>query len=330
MKKILKLFVAIIVCIMTSIGLCACKTESDKTLSIYMPDGAPALAMSKLMYDNNDFGYDVDYNVVASNNIANCVITNTADIAILPINAASKILKDGENYKIVATVTNGNLYIVGNQDIGSLADLKGKVIGVIGRGNVPDLNLKCLLTENKIEYEEVDDITDAIDGKVAIKYYNDASNLLPTLKKNELNFGLIPEPAVSKLLSMATNFNVEFDMQALWEGGSYPQAVMVAKTSLCDDTKLLNDILSEMKDGESWIVNNPSLAVDAVNCNLVEGVTASLQNTITAIAIANCNIRVVSTAVDGEISRMKFYLEKIRSIASSAIGNYTDNLFCEL
>lgn len=300
-----------------------CKDDGDITIQIYCPDGAPALAISKMIYDDNQFDTKVDYTVVSASNIANTILTKTADIAILPVNAASKIL--GDNYKIVATVTNGNLFVVGNKDISSLSDLSGEVIGVIGQGNVPDLNFRYLLSANLVDYETSDT---EVAGKVAIRYFADAGNLLPLLKQNHLDFGLLPEPAVSKLLSMASNFSVELDIQAIWEGGSYPQAVMVAKTSLIEDNaELIEDIINEMKYNEGWAKNNAGDAVVAINSNLEEGAVPSLQPTISGAAIENCNIKVYSTKSEEEKARIESYWEKIKTVNSSAIGNYTDNLF---
>lgn len=326
MKKLLTFCVALILCVFTGFSFAGCG-EDEININIYMPDGAPALAMAKLMYDDNDFGEDVDYNVVASSNISNYILQKKADVAILPINMASKILGDGENYKVVATVTNGNLYIVSNKDISTLADLNNEVIGVIGEGLVPDLTLKALLDDNDIDYIESET---TVENKVAFRYFSDASTLIPMLKNSAtsgLCFGLLPEPAVSKLLTMASDYNIELDIQALWDGGSYPQAVLVAKKSLCNNKTLINSILNAMRDNESWVLANSSKAVDAINDNLEEGLVASLSNTISSTAIENCNIKVVATSESGEIARMKSYLEKIRSVSSVAVGNYTDNLF---
>ena len=323
MKNFLTIIMSLMLMILGVTSIVGCKDDNREKIQIYMPDGAPALSMSKLMNDNNQFDIEVGYTVVASSNIANTILNKTADIAILPVNAASKIL--GDTYKIVATVTNGNLFVVGNKDIGNLSDLRGEVIGVIGQGNVPDLNFRYLLSSNFVDYETSETV---VDGKVAIKYFADASNLLPLLKQNKLNFGLLPEPAVSKLLSMASNFAVKLDIQALWEGGSYPQAVMVAKTSIIEDNaELIEDIILEMKNSEDWIKNNPADAVTAVNNNIEEGVVPSLQTTISSTAIENCNIKVYSTKEDSEKNRIKSYWEKIKTVNSSAIGNYTDNLF---
>ena len=323
MKKFLTIILSLMLMVFGLTAVVGCKDDGDITIQIYCPDGAPALAISKMIYDDNQFDTRVDYTVVSASNIANTILNKTADIAILPVNAASKIL--GDNYKIVATVTNGNLFVVGNKDISSLSDLSGEVIGVIGQGNVPDLNFRYLLSANSVDYETSDT---EVAGKVAIRYFADASNLLPLLKQNHLDFGLLPEPAVSKLLSMASNFSVELDIQAIWEGGSYPQAVMVAKTSLIEDNaELIEDIINEMKYNEGWAKNNAGDAVAAINSNLEEGVVPSLQPTISGAAIENCNIKVYSTKSEEEKARIKSYWEKIKTVNSSAIGNYTDNLF---
>ncbi len=325
MKKIVTIFMSLMLCVFGLISVVGCKDGDggDNTLYVYMPDGAPALAMSKILNDNAQFGAEIDYTVVASSTISNYIINKSADIAVIPVNMASKIL--GDSYKIVATVTNGNLYIVGNTEASTLADLTNEVVGVIGQGNVPDLNLKYLLSSNSIEYEASET---SVSGKVALRYFADASNLLPMLKTNQLSFGLLPEPAVSKLLSMASNFGIKLDIQALWEGGAYPQAVIVAKTELINDNvELIENMLEELEDNEEWAVNEPVLAVNAVNSHLAEGVTASLQNTLSGAAIQNCNIDVISAKDAGERIRIINYWEKIKLVNANAIGVYSDSLF---
>lgn len=326
MKKIYILLIAIVLFFSSVFCIAGCK-DSDSELNFYMPDGAPALAMAKLIYEDNHFGYDdVDYEVVSSSNIGNCILQKKADVAILPVNMASKILNDGKEYKVIATVTNGNLYIVSNKDINSLNDLTGEVVGVIGQGNVPDLNFRALLSENDVVYQTSESV---IADKVAIRYFAEASNLLPMLKTNKLNFGLLPEPAVSKLLSMASNFNVELDIQTLWEGGSYPQAVLVMRRSLCENTTLVNNILSVLEENESWVLENSEKAVNAINSELEDGVVASLQTTISRDAITNCNIDIRKTTSD-EIARIKAYLSKIKAVVSNAVGEYYDNMFWQI
>ena len=105
-------------------GFAAC-TDGQETgdgefsYSVYMPDGAPALSVAQLMAeDNMQFGGEVDYNVVDSSTIQTYVKGNSpeADICILPVNLAAQLLGTGENYKMLGTVTHGNLFLLSKTD----------------------------------------------------------------------------------------------------------------------------------------------------------------------------------------------------------------------
>lgn len=128
--------------------------SSDATgeYSVYMPDGAPALAMAQLIKDDMQFDRRVSYTVVSANNIGPSVLTKKADVAIMPITAASKTIGNGENYVFVGVVTHGNLFVMGVDGISELSDLKGKTVGIIGQGQVPDLTFRYLLNKANIGY----------------------------------------------------------------------------------------------------------------------------------------------------------------------------------
>lgn len=132
-------------------------------VSIYAPDGAPALALAKLMAEENQFGQiSVEYNIVPADTIGARVTGEdpAADICILPLNAASRLLGSGQTYKMLGTVTNGNLYIL-SKDGASVTsenireELNGKTIGVIQLNNVPGLTLKIILEKYDIDYEVI-------------------------------------------------------------------------------------------------------------------------------------------------------------------------------
>ena len=132
---------------------------TEVNAKVYMPDGAPALAMAKFMSENRT---DCDFEVVDASKIASFVTgaTPQADLCVLPLNAASKLLGTGENYKMLGTVTHGNLYLLStdeNAKIESAAQwkkLEDKKIGTIQINNVPGLTLKLLLKKNGVQYTE--------------------------------------------------------------------------------------------------------------------------------------------------------------------------------
>lgn len=137
-------------------------TSSSSEVAVYAPDGAPALALAKLMAEENTFSQtSLTYNIVAADTIGARVSGENpaADICILPVNAASKLLGSGAKYKMLGTVTNGNLYILSKDGEtltkDNLSLLKGKTVGVINLANVPGITLKIILNKYGIPYETV-------------------------------------------------------------------------------------------------------------------------------------------------------------------------------
>jgi ABC-type nitrate/sulfonate/bicarbonate transport system substrate-binding protein len=82
-----------------------------------------------------------------------------ADVCVLPVTAASKLLGSGEKYEMLGVVTHGNLYLIskdGEQVTAeNIEDLKGKTVGVLQINQVPGLTLKTVLKKYGVEYKEI-------------------------------------------------------------------------------------------------------------------------------------------------------------------------------
>ncbi len=134
------------------------ESASGKTFTFCVPDGAPALAVSKFIYDNENFveGATFNYNIVVADDIAKHMngAISSADFIILPVNAGTLNYKKGDGYKMASVITHGNLYIVSKTE-SKIEDLIDKKIGVIGEGKVPDLTLKAVLDEYRIGYNVI-------------------------------------------------------------------------------------------------------------------------------------------------------------------------------
>ncbi len=131
----------------------AVETGSQKEVYTFMaPDGAPALAIAKLIYDNDDLGTgrSVDYSVLSSTLVMPNLSSGSADIIVAPVNLASKYYKaNGNDYVMVAAITHGNFYILSTTEI-SIKDLKGKQVAVPNQGAVPDWTFKMVLYKNNL------------------------------------------------------------------------------------------------------------------------------------------------------------------------------------
>ena len=122
------------------------------------PDGAPALAIAKLIYDNDNLGTDktIDYSVISSTQVNPNLSSGSADFIIAPVNLASKLYKANQNdYVMVSVITHGNFYILSTTEI-SVKDLKDKQVAVPNQGAVPDWTFKMILNKNGLINQTVE------------------------------------------------------------------------------------------------------------------------------------------------------------------------------
>lgn len=137
-------------------------TEHIGSVSVYAPDGAPALGLAKLMAETPVLnGTEINYGIVDATTIQTYVTGSEprADICVLPVNLAVKLLGDGEKYKMLGTITNGNLFLLsaGKQSVTkeNISSLKGKTVGVVNLAQIPGLVFKTVLKDNGLEFKEL-------------------------------------------------------------------------------------------------------------------------------------------------------------------------------
>lgn len=335
----MKKFLAILLSVLTLLSSAACvgckdKNDGPKNLSFYAPDGAPALAIAKFISDKENFGIDgeISYHVVSSNDIGGVMSQAQGDFIVMPVNAASKLYKANADspYVMAAVITHGNLYIMSDGET-TLDGLKGKVIGVIGQGLVPDLTFQAVLKNNGLLGDIVVSET-AVEGKIAVRYFGAATEMIPLLKTGKLSVGLLPEPAATNLTKVASDKTwSRLDLQTLYDeqAKSYPQAVLMVRKSVYEPFKEQIDGMAEKFSANvTWIKENPASAVDAVNGVLKEGVTASLvAANINTSVVENCKIYYQS-ATDAK-EQVKTYISKIIEINEKSAKAIEDDFFAE-
>lgn len=136
------------------------QSSQTDNIKVVMPDGATAVGLAELMATDVDFGKTVSYEVVNSNAVQGYVTGAElkADICVLPVNMAVKILGGGQNYKLLGTLTHGNLYVVSKSGIAltpdNMSELNGKTVGVVMLAAVPGLTFKVILNRYGVAYTE--------------------------------------------------------------------------------------------------------------------------------------------------------------------------------
>ena len=337
-KKILSVLItavtAFVIAAFSGCGGCAEKSGEDLKLKIVAPDGAPALAIAQLIKENKNFSNRTEYSVVSASDIKNYITGSgeKADIALVPVNVASLLIGDGAEYKAVATVTHGNLYLLSldqttvnkeNVDI-----LKGKTVAVVNIANVPGLTFKAVLKNEGIEFTE--DENQKTDDNVLLTGIS-GTDIASTLNQKKADYVVAPEPAVSTITGKVPAIKKVGALHEIY--GNYPQAIMVVKNSLLEKNKdVVKAVYDAMEENQEWIVSHPAEAAEAVASALPEGVTASFtaENT-TENSVKGCNIKITPFSSE-QIETVKKYIADIKGFGttSQVAKDFADAFFVDI
>jgi len=287
--------------VIVACGLCfsGCKEDvPEGETTVYMPDGAPALALAGVMKDDTESD-GVTYRVVApaliKTKITYSDMDENADFCVLPVTAACKLVGAGTEYKMLGALTQGNLYLISKtakeytQE--NLSDLIGKTVGVLQINEVPGLTLKATLSKHGLPYAELVDGASAQADKVNLKGVADATAI-----DGSLDCYLLAEPAVSVQVNK-NGYTIVGDLQALYSSAEigYPQAVLVAKTSILQEkAEWTKAFLEKISAAGEWLKS-------ASGEEIVHTVTAHLEDEnyatslkaplLTADVLARCGVR---------------------------------------
>ena len=317
MKKI-AIFLCLIFCFLTTLG---CGKSSDKLLLV-CPDGAPAISAYALK-DVNGIDFSVYPSTLIPQSITQDIRKKNADIAILPVNLASKLCTSGEDYKMVGVLTHGNLYGISKSRVG-IDNIKGKSVGVIQLNSVPGYTVKLMLNSFNIQYTENKNEKNS-DNVYLFNINADALAISNMLADNIADLCIVAEPMCSYLES---RFAIErsLDVQSVY--GSFPQAIMVVKTTILENKKdKVNEIVSAL-DGYDYTALNPTELVSWINSKMGESTSSLNPVTLSKQALLNSNIHFERATTQKE--KVKKYLSELK-IFDTELGtvaeNVSDNFF---
>lgn len=306
----------------------ACRKEKQE-ITVYTPDGAPALALAKLMSEDTETD-GVSYHVVNSTGIEALVQykeeSKNADICILPLTDASLYLHSGEQYALLGTVTHGNFFLLSNQaenyNEENLSSLVGKKIGVVQLGKLPGLTFRYILQRAGIPYAVKEGTENAETDKVNL------INVAPTSIKADVGFDLFlaPEPLVS--LKTKTGFFNVGSLQTLYGEKGYPQAAIVAKQSLISkNPEFINGFISDLEENGEWLKSAElSTVLQAINTHLQEGLSPSFtEKNLSAEVIIGCNVYFASAKE--EKMNINGFIAALRTVNENAVKPLLDKFF---
>lgn len=264
MKKIITLLMSLLITSSLVVG-CSSSNEQESVtkpvaVNVGAPDGLPAIAISKLSQDNPKIkdGYEVKYNLEATSDaLSTDVMKENLDIAIVPSNMAPVAYNKTSNYQIAGTVGMGSFYLVSSDEevTGINTSLEGKEVGNIGKGLTPDITVQALLEEEKVDV-----------SNITFNYSNEASDLVSLLATKKITTGIVPEPALSGLLTKNPDLKVICGINDTWKEvfkneNGYPQSTLIIKSSFAkENPEFVESFINALTENIKWINENPKEA----------------------------------------------------------------------
>lgn len=329
MKKVLTSLLCAIT-LVVSLCFTACSPAEKGVVTVYVPDGAPALSIARLMDEDVNLGREVNYHIVDASEIQSTVTafdeSDNADLCILPVNTASKLLGNGEKYQMLGVVTHGNLFIAANKDKAEITSdnfiqiLRDKKVGVVNLPAFPGALFKLII--NKYTF--------ALSSVVNINLENVAATAVSGTT-TDFDYFVLPEPAASTRVGNANlQLKIVGSLQSLYGENGYPQAVLVSKKSLIEsDPAFIKSFMNEMKANAEWLLKDEVTAeslVSAIAAHHPENTNMTFNaNNLTKNVIANCAIRFDDcTASD---TAVKNILSELKTAGDSMATAVSDSFF---
>lgn len=256
------------------------------TLKVIAPYGTPVLTMVKMFVENPEISDNVtiNYEALQSTDVLTSELINeNADFAIVPTNLAAVLAAKDVGYKIAGSSVWGIFYIVTTEEITTIDELKGKRVGMIGKGLTPDAMFRYILTENGLNPDE--DLT--------LKYFSGSSELATNFIGGQIDYAMMPQPVLTNVLMKREGSKAAIDLQESWAEvtgmASYPLSSIIVKESLAETSpEIVDAFLKTYGESVAWLNENPAEAGA-----YYESLDLGLPAMIIEKAIPSCNLRFV-------------------------------------
>ena len=263
---------------------------------------------STTIYGNNSHGKYAWVGVIINNKLYECCTSRIGPFRNL----------EDLGYKIAATIGWGSFYLVSDEPISNIEELKGKEIYNTGKGLTPDIIFKEVLNYNNI-----------LEDDINLSYVGAASELAPLIISGKAKFAVIPEPALSTVMEKKPDLNILLNLNEEWSKNNnvkrgYPQSTLVIKEDFYNEIKdngAYEDIISVLKEAEEYAINNPQETAD-----ICEKLGITVNKNVIDKSIKNSNLSF--TEIEECVDEYKVYFNAISSDDKES-GNEYSELFIE-
>ncbi|NYB75820.1 ABC transporter substrate-binding protein [Sedimentibacter hydroxybenzoicus DSM 7310] len=216
--------------------------------------GPTSIGMIKMIDEKalNTDKYNVNYvTESAPDALTGKIINGEIQISSVPINLAPILYnKTGGKVQLMAVNTIGNLYIVGTDDIESIGELEGKILGMSAKGSTPDFAMNYLLNQNNIS------------DKVELNYAMDHATMSQSVIAEDTRVALLPQPFVTQTMIKNSNVKILVDLNEAWKAATdntsqlYTGAVIVNKDFAENNKDFIEEFLKQYEASVNWVLEN--------------------------------------------------------------------------
>lgn len=255
----MKKSIILIMCILSILIVgCSSVKESyeERDVRLIAPDGLPSIAISKAIEEKKTIEHiNISYDIQKTSDLLVAeLMKGESELAIIPSNLALQAYKKGLGYKIAGTIGWGSLYLVSEEDVKDLSELKGKEIYNTGKGLTPDIIFKEILKNNNILEEDIE-----------FSYVGAASELAPLVATGKAKYAVVPEPVLSTVMAKNPNLKIILNLNEEWASFNnveegYPQSTLIIKEEFFEEIKdsgVYEKIIESFKAAEEFAINNP-------------------------------------------------------------------------
>ena len=284
--------------------------DPSAPLRIYSLKGPTSMGLATLLRDSeagetlNRYESTI---CTAADEITAALVSDEADIALLPANAAATLFNKAGGFSVVAINTLGVLYLVENgETVQRVEDLAGKTVCLTGKGTTPEYALRYLLSAHGIE------------DQVTLEFKSEAQEVVAAMSENLSMIGLLPQPFVTAAMMQNDQLRIALDLTEEWNAVSKDSTlvtgVTVVRTEILEQRP--EDVLNFLKDaanGVDMVNADPAAAAELI---VEMGIVAKAP--IAQKAIPYCNL----VCITGQEMKtlLSGYLKTLFGQNSKAVG----------
>ena len=295
-------------------------TVSGAEFNVYSLKGPTSMGLVKLL-DDSDNGRTVNvYHstmCTAADEVTAALVNGSADIALLPANAAAALFNKNGGFSVVGINTLGVLYVVENgETIQSVADLAGKTVYMTGKGTVPEYGLRYVLAANGIE------------DQVTLEFKSEAQEVVSAMAGDAAAVGMLPQPFVTAALAQNEGLRVALSLTEEWskvtEDSMFITGVTVVRNEILEQYPAqVAAFLQEAAESVAFVNEHPEEAAP-----MIEALGIVAKAPIAQKAIPFCNL--VSITGPEMKAALSGYLQTLFDQNPKAVGGAmpADEFYC--